>query len=57
MFRPAMGDTQPPIQWAPGVVSLGLKGQGREADHSLPSRAEVKSGGAVPQLLHGVVLK
>jgi hypothetical protein len=35
--RPALGSTQPPIQWVPGV-----KRQGREADHSTPSSAEVK---------------
>jgi hypothetical protein len=31
------GSTQPPIQWVPGV-----KRQGREADHSPPTSAEVK---------------
>jgi hypothetical protein len=43
-----VGPTQPPIQWAPGTHSLGLKRQGREADHSPPSSAEVKNGGDVP---------
>jgi len=38
----ALGSTHPPIQWAPGVISLGIKRRGREADHSLPS-AEVKN--------------
>jgi hypothetical protein len=40
--RPVLGPTQPPIQWVPGALSLGIKWPGREADHSLPSSAEVK---------------
>jgi hypothetical protein len=40
--RPALGPTQTPIQWAPGVLSLGVKRPGREANHSPPSSAEVK---------------
>jgi hypothetical protein len=32
--RPALGPTQPPIQWVPGALSSGVKGPGREADHS-----------------------
>jgi hypothetical protein len=35
--RPTLGSTQPPIKWVPGV-----KRQGREADHSSPTSAEVK---------------
>jgi hypothetical protein len=35
--RPALGSTQPPIKWVPGV-----KRQGREADNSPPTSAEVK---------------
>jgi hypothetical protein len=38
----ALGPTQPPIQWVPGALSLGVKRPGREADHSLPFSAEVK---------------
>jgi hypothetical protein len=41
--RPALGPTQPPIQWVAGALSLGLKRPGREADHSPPSSAEVKN--------------
>jgi hypothetical protein len=37
-----LGSTQPPIQWASGAFSLGVKWPGRESDHSLPSSAEVK---------------
>jgi hypothetical protein len=40
--RTAMGPTQPPIQWVPKVLSLGVKRPGLEADHSPPSSAEVK---------------
>jgi hypothetical protein len=36
------GAHPPPTQWAPGTPSLGVKRPGREADHSLPSSAEVK---------------
>jgi hypothetical protein len=45
--RPALGPTQPPIQWVPGV-----KRQGREADGSPPPCAQVKNGGAIPALTH-----
>jgi hypothetical protein len=38
----ALGPTQPPIQWVPGALSLGVKQQGREADHSPPPSAKVK---------------
>jgi hypothetical protein len=41
--RPALGPTQPPIQWLPSGLSVGIKRTGREAGHSLPSRAEVKN--------------
>jgi hypothetical protein len=40
--RTALGPTQPPIQWIPGALSLGVKRPVREADHSPPSSAEVK---------------
>jgi hypothetical protein len=40
--RTALGPTQPPIQWVPGPLSLGVKRPEREADHSPPSSAEVK---------------
>jgi hypothetical protein len=39
--RTALGPTQPPIQWIPGALSLGVKWPGGEADHSPPSSAEV----------------
>jgi hypothetical protein len=43
MSRMAPGPTQPPIQWVPGALSLGVKRPGREADHSPPSSAKVKN--------------
>jgi hypothetical protein len=40
--RPALGSTQPPVQWVPGAFSPGVKRPGREAEHSPPTSAEVK---------------
>jgi hypothetical protein len=40
--RLALGPTQPPIQWIPGALSLGVKWSGCEIDHSPPSSAKVK---------------
>jgi hypothetical protein len=41
LSRPALGSTRPPIKWVPGLFP-GVKRQGREADHSPPTSAEVK---------------
>jgi hypothetical protein len=49
--RPALGPTQPPIQWIQVAPYPGLKRPGREADHSPPANAMVKNGGAIPPLL------
>jgi hypothetical protein len=38
MPRLALGPTQPPLQWVPGVEEVG-----HETDHSHPSSAEVKN--------------
>jgi hypothetical protein len=40
--RIALGLTQPPIQWIPGGLSLGVEWPGCEADHSPPSSSKVK---------------
>jgi hypothetical protein len=40
--KPALGYTQPPIQWIPGALPPGVKRPWREADHSPPASAEVK---------------
>jgi hypothetical protein len=50
-----LGLTQPPIEWIPGI-----KRPGRQTDHSLPSRADVKNAwrytSTPPIRLHCVVL-
>jgi hypothetical protein len=58
--RPVLGPTQPPIQWVPGAVPPGVKRQGREADRSPPTSAEVKKTwiytSTPPIHLHCIVL-
>jgi hypothetical protein len=57
--RPALGPTQPPIQWVPVAFSPRVKRPGSGADHSHPSSAEVKNDEAVPphpMRLHCVLL-
>ena len=41
LSRPALGPTQPPVQWVPGI-SRGQRAAGRDADPSPPSSAVVK---------------
>jgi hypothetical protein len=41
--KPALGPTQPPIQWVPGALSLVVKRPGRETDHSPPSSDDIKN--------------
>jgi hypothetical protein len=48
--RRALGITQPPIEWVPGALSLGIQRAGREADLSPPSGAEVKNAWRGAQL-------
>ena len=43
LSRPALGPTQPPVQWVPGL-SRGKERPGRDADPSPPSSAVVKKG-------------
>jgi hypothetical protein len=58
--RTDLGPTQPPIQWVPQALFLGIKRPGREADHSPPSSADVKNAWSYtstpPIRLHVVVL-
>jgi hypothetical protein len=52
-FSPQRPDRpRPHIQLVPGALSPGVKRQGREADHSPPSSADVKKGGPIPPLPH-----
>jgi hypothetical protein len=41
--RTVLGPTQPPIQWVPGALSLGVKRPRCQADHSPPCSSEVKN--------------
>jgi hypothetical protein len=47
-----------PVKWVPSALSTEVKGPGREAEHSHPSSAEIKNGGAMPLLmyLHSIML-
>ena len=56
-FRPALGPTQPSIQWVSGFFP-GVKRPGREVNHSPPSSVEVNnewsSTSTTPVCLHGI---
>jgi len=56
----ALGPTQPPIQWVPGALALGVMRPGREADHSPLFSTEVKNScscTSIPPIhLYAVVL-
>jgi hypothetical protein len=42
LSRPALGPAQPLIQWVLGTISLGIKQEGSETDHSTLTTAQVK---------------
>ena len=44
LSRPALGPTQPPVQWLPGLSPGGKERPGRDADPSPPSSAVVMKG-------------
>jgi hypothetical protein len=51
LFSTALGPNQPPIQCVQGALSPGVKRPERDADHSPPSSAEVKNGGAIYDII------
>jgi len=55
-----MGPTQPPIQWVPGILSLGVEMLGPEADHPHLPSSELKNAWSYTSTplirLRGVVL-
>jgi hypothetical protein len=59
-YRRAVSPTQHLTKWVPGALSPGVKRQGRDADHSPPTSAQVKKmwiyTPAPPIRLHGVML-
>jgi hypothetical protein len=58
--RPALGPTQPTIQWVRGAFSLRIKRPWREADHSTPTSSRSQEYVDLyilhPVQLHGIVL-
>jgi hypothetical protein len=50
--RSALRPTQPPMQWVLVAFFPAGKTPGAVADHSLPSSAKVKNGGAIPPFPH-----
>jgi hypothetical protein len=51
-FRPALGHTQPLIQWLLGALSVGVQRPVRKAGHSPPCSVEFKNRGAIPPHPH-----
>jgi hypothetical protein len=49
-FSTTSRTTRSYIPWLPAALSLRLKRPGSESDHSPPSSAEIKNGGAIPPL-------
>jgi hypothetical protein len=55
--RTALGPTQPPIEWIPGALSLGVKRPGRSVKLTTHLHLVPRSRNATPPMhLHGVVL-
>jgi hypothetical protein len=60
LSRPALGPTQPHIQWVPGALFRGVKRLERKTVHLLPTSAQVKKKliytSTSPLCVHGVEL-
>jgi hypothetical protein len=54
--RPVLGSTEPPDQWVPVALSLGVKRPGRKFDDSPPSSTDIKGGGAIPPLHNNTLM-
>jgi hypothetical protein len=57
-FRPAVGHTQPPVQWSPRALSPRVKRPRLEAEYSSPTIARSRKRGSIhphPILLYGLV--
>jgi hypothetical protein len=50
--RPALGPHKLRTKWKPGILSQWMKWPEREADHSIPSSAEVDNGDTIISLPH-----
>jgi hypothetical protein len=48
--------TQPPIQWVPGALTLGVKRPAREADFSPLSTAEFKNAWSYTSILQNAFI-
>jgi hypothetical protein len=56
-FRLALGPIQLPVQCVPGAVTPGVKRQGREADHSCLSSADVRNTSTPSHVITALLAK
>jgi len=52
MFRQVLETMAPPIQWAPGVLCLVVKGLWSRVNHSSPPSAEIKNAWRYTSTFH-----
>jgi hypothetical protein len=51
MSSPPLGPTQPPFQWVPGALSLGVSGRGVKLTTHFHLVPRLRVSGAIPPLL------